>query len=64
MAERVAVDAKAGAKAGAKSQVEAMVQIGTHSLSKAKVSMARTKLKKVTMKLGVRHPVFLGEAAG
>jgi hypothetical protein len=72
VAETVAVANKAGAKAGAKvsdkvgdkSKAEATVTIGTHTLNAAKVSMARSRLRKITMKLGVRHPVFLGEAAG
>ena len=38
--------------------------IGTHELDAEQVSMAKHALSKITMKLGVRHPIFLGEAAG
>jgi len=57
-----AVSVKAASKAGSKTR--ATVMIGTHELDAEAVSMAKHALKKVTMKLGARHPVFLGEAAG
>lgn len=68
------IQAKIGAKAGVAATVKAKaktgsmakttVMIGTHELDAAQVEMAKRKLTKVTMKLGARHPIFLGEAAG
>jgi len=58
----VGVAAKTGAKTGAKAKTTVM--IGTHELDAAQVQMAKRKLSKITMKLGARHPIFLGEAAG
>jgi hypothetical protein len=59
---KAAVAAQVKAKAGA--HAKATVMIGTHELDAAQVEMAKHALSKVTMKLGARHPVFLGEAAG
>jgi hypothetical protein len=50
-------------KAGSQVQARATVMIGTHELDAEEVSIAKSNLKKLTMKLGARHPVFLGETA-
>jgi len=59
-----AASAKTAVKHGAKAKARATVMIGTHELDAEAVSMAKHALHKVTMKLGARHPIFLGEAAG
>ena len=50
-------------KAGSQVKARATVMIGTHELDAEEVDMAKSNLKKLTMKLGARHPVFLGESA-
>jgi len=67
----IATHAKVGAKmadaaktkAGSQVKARATVMIGTHELDAEEVDMAKSNLKKLTMKLGARHPVFLGESA-
>merc|ERR1719353_1248787 len=60
------VAAKAGSKAGAKAggEAKATIMIGTHEVDAEAVYMARAQVHKLQMKMGARHPIFLGETAG
>merc|ERR1719271_2409073 len=51
------------AKVGGQNKARATVMIGTHELDAEEVEMAKSHLQKITMKLGARHPIFLGESA-
>merc|ERR1719353_2678887 len=53
---------KAGAKAGG--EAKATIMIGTHEVDAEAVYMARAQVHKLQMKMGARHPIFLGETAG
>lgn len=57
---------KASGKAGAKArgQAKATIMIGTHEVDAEAVYMARAQVQKLQMKMGARHPIFLGETAG
>jgi len=59
----VKVTDAAKAKVGGQNKARATVMIGTHELDAEEVEMAKSHLQKITMKLGARHPIFLGESA-
>jgi len=63
MSAKTGVKVAAKAKVGGQNKVRATVMIGTHELDAEEVEVAKSHLKKITMKLGARHPIFLGESA-
>merc|ERR1711981_1003291 len=59
----IKVENAAKTKVGGQNKARATVMIGTHELDAEEVEMAKSHLQKITMKLGARHPIFLGESA-
>merc|ERR1711871_1891435 len=59
----IEVENAAKTKVGGQNKARATVMIGTHELDAEEVEMAKSHLQKITMKLGARHPIFLGESA-
>merc|ERR1711998_163704 len=54
---------KSAASVAKKVEARSTVMIGTHELDATKVAVAQKQLNRITRKIGLRHPKFLGEAA-